>query len=250
MRADCHVMPRILIIEDTPANLQLTLAILEGAGHTTLSAPTAEQGLRMASAEPVELILMDMRLPGIDGMTATRLLKEDPRTRHIPIIALTASAMKGDEQRMRARHQDRAGTGRRAPPLRGLPRQPARPDRLGREQPASLAATRAGIPRTRLDAPAEIRHPPARLGRWGLRGALLELPELARAGRARHPAPDHPPRRGRDRVRSPAPAWCRAGQGHTGAARRDRARRSRGLRAGGTGGQGQRATAGPQHRLA
>ena len=95
-------MPRILIIEDTPANLQLTMAILEGAGHTTLSAPTAEQGLRMASVEPVELILMDMRLPGIDGMTATRLLKEDPRTRHIPIIALTASAMKGDEQRMRA----------------------------------------------------------------------------------------------------------------------------------------------------
>lgn len=95
-------MPRILIIEDTPANLQLTMAILEGAGHTTLSASTAEQGLRMASAEPVELILMDMRLPGIDGMTATRLLKEDPRTRHIPIIALTASAMKGDEQRMRA----------------------------------------------------------------------------------------------------------------------------------------------------
>jgi two-component system cell cycle response regulator DivK len=95
-------MSRILIIEDTPANLQLTMAILEGAGHTTLSAPTAEHGLRIASTEPVDLILMDMRLPGIDGMTATRLLKDDPRTHHIPIIALTASAMKGDEQRMRA----------------------------------------------------------------------------------------------------------------------------------------------------
>lgn len=95
-------MSRILIIEDTPANLLLTMAILEGAGHTTLSAPTAEQGLRLASTEPVELILMDMRLPGMDGMTATRLLKDDPRTSHIPVIALTASAMKGDEERMRA----------------------------------------------------------------------------------------------------------------------------------------------------
>ena len=95
-------MSRILIIEDTPANLQLTMAILEGAGHTTLSAATAEQGLRLASTERVDVILMDMRLPGIDGMTATRLLKDDPRTSHIPVIALTASAMKGDEQRMRA----------------------------------------------------------------------------------------------------------------------------------------------------
>lgn len=94
-------MSRILIIEDTPANLQLTMAILEGAGHLPVSAPTAEHGLRIASTEPVDLILMDMRLPGIDGMTATRLLKEDPRTNHIPIIALTASAMQGDEQRMR-----------------------------------------------------------------------------------------------------------------------------------------------------
>jgi len=92
----------ILIIEDTPANLELTKAILEGAGHTTLSAPSAELGLRIASTEPVDVILMDMRLPGIDGMTATRLLKENPLTQHIPVIALTASAMKGDEQRMRA----------------------------------------------------------------------------------------------------------------------------------------------------
>lgn len=95
-------MSRILIIEDTPANLLLTTAILEGAGHLTVSAPTAEHGLRIASTEPVDVILMDMRLPGMDGMTAIRLLKDDPRTSHIPVIALTASAMKGDEQRMRA----------------------------------------------------------------------------------------------------------------------------------------------------
>ena len=95
-------MSRILIIEDTPANLLLTTAIPEGAGHVTVSATTAEHGLRIASTESIDVILMDMRLPAMDGMTATRLLKDDPRTRHIPIIALTASAMKGDEQRMRA----------------------------------------------------------------------------------------------------------------------------------------------------
>ena len=85
-------MSRILIIEDTPANLLLTTTILEGAGHLTVSASTAEQGLRIASTEPVDAILMDMRLPGMDGMTATRLLKDAPGTSHIPIIALTASA--------------------------------------------------------------------------------------------------------------------------------------------------------------
>ncbi len=95
-------MSRILIIEDTPANLMLTTAILEGAGHAAVSASTAEQGLRIASTESVDLILMDMRLPGMDGMSAVRLIKDDPRTRAIPVIALTASAMKGDEQRMRA----------------------------------------------------------------------------------------------------------------------------------------------------
>lgn len=95
-------MSRILIIEDTPANLLLTTAILQGAGHATVSASTAEQGLRIASTEPIDVILMDMRLPGLDGMAATRLLKDDPRTGHIPVVALTASAMKGDEQRMRA----------------------------------------------------------------------------------------------------------------------------------------------------
>ena len=95
-------MSRILIVEDTPANLQLATAILEGAGHTTLAVPDAEQGLQTAAAQAVDLILMDMRLPGMDGLTATRLLKEDPATLHIPVIALTASAMKGDEERMRA----------------------------------------------------------------------------------------------------------------------------------------------------
>lgn len=95
-------MSRILIVEDTPANLQLATAILESAGHTILAAPDAEQGLEAAASQAVDLILMDMRLPGMDGLTATRLLKEDPGTHHIPIIALTASAMKGDEDRMRA----------------------------------------------------------------------------------------------------------------------------------------------------
>jgi two-component system cell cycle response regulator DivK len=95
-------MARILIIEDTPANLLLTMAILEDAGHAPVAAPDAETGIEIATREPVDLILMDMRLPGLDGFAATRRLHDDPRTRAIPVVALTASAMQGDEAKMRA----------------------------------------------------------------------------------------------------------------------------------------------------
>jgi len=95
-------MPRILIIEDTPANLLLATAILEDAGHTPLAAKDAETGIAIANEGAIDLILMDMRLPGLDGLGATRLLKGDPRTQAIPIVALTASAMIGDEAKMRA----------------------------------------------------------------------------------------------------------------------------------------------------
>lgn len=94
-------MARILIIEDSPANMSLAKAILEDGGHMPIGACDAEQGLVIASTEPLDLILMDMRLPGMDGLAATRLLKSEPRTRDIPVIAVTASAMMGDEQRMR-----------------------------------------------------------------------------------------------------------------------------------------------------
>jgi two-component system cell cycle response regulator DivK len=95
-------MARILVIEDNPDNMVLTVMLLESVGHTVLPAIDAEAGLTIARSERPDLILMDIQLPGMDGLQATALLKQDPVTRVIPVIALTALAMKGDEQRIRA----------------------------------------------------------------------------------------------------------------------------------------------------
>jgi two-component system cell cycle response regulator DivK len=95
-------MAKILIVEDNPTNLTLATFLLESAGHTVLSATDAEAGLTLARAERPSLILMDIQLPGMDGLEATAQLKQDEATRGIPVIALTALAMKGDEERIRA----------------------------------------------------------------------------------------------------------------------------------------------------
>jgi two-component system cell cycle response regulator DivK len=95
-------MARILIIEDNAANLKLAIFLLQSAGHTVLTAMDAEAGLRLARDEHPNLILMDIQLPGMDGLEAIALLKRDDATRAIPVIALTALAMKGDEARIRA----------------------------------------------------------------------------------------------------------------------------------------------------
>ena len=95
-------MARILVVEDNGDNMFLTVMLLESAGHTVLSANDAEAGLTMARAELPDLILMDIQLPGMDGLEATTLLKQDAATRVVPVIALTALAMKGDEERIRA----------------------------------------------------------------------------------------------------------------------------------------------------
>jgi two-component system cell cycle response regulator DivK len=95
-------MARVLIIEDTPANMTLAVFLLQTVDHTVLSATTAEAGITMARDEQPDLILMDVQLPGMDGLEATTLLKGNEATRAIPVIALTALAMKGDEQRIRA----------------------------------------------------------------------------------------------------------------------------------------------------
>mgnify|MGYP000597032645 FL=1 len=92
-------MARVLIIEDNPANLKLASLLLKNARHTVLSAIDAETGLTLARSEQPDLILMDIQLPGMDGLTATTLLKKDPLTAAIPIIALTAMAMKEDQQK-------------------------------------------------------------------------------------------------------------------------------------------------------
>jgi len=93
---------KVLVVEDNAANMALATFLLQSAGHTVLSATDAEAGLTLARAEQPNLILMDIQLPGIDGLAATRLLKGDVLTRAIPVIALTALAMKGDEERIRA----------------------------------------------------------------------------------------------------------------------------------------------------
>jgi two-component system, cell cycle response regulator DivK len=93
---------RILIIEDNVSNMTLATYILESAGHLVVTARDAEAGLAMARAQHPDLILMDIQLPGIDGLQATALLKSDAATRAIPIVALTALAMRGDEDRIRA----------------------------------------------------------------------------------------------------------------------------------------------------
>jgi CheY-like chemotaxis protein len=91
----------ILIVEDNPLNLELARDILEGAGYGVIAAPSANEGLRLARDEQPDLILMDIRLPDLDGMQAVKLLKDDPATKGIPVIALTAQAMRGDEQQAR-----------------------------------------------------------------------------------------------------------------------------------------------------
>jgi two-component system cell cycle response regulator DivK len=92
----------VLIVEDTPANMKLAVFLLQTAGHTVISTTDAEAALTLARDEKPDLILMDIQLPGMDGLEATVLLKRDHATSAIPVIALTALAMKGDEERIRA----------------------------------------------------------------------------------------------------------------------------------------------------
>jgi two-component system cell cycle response regulator DivK len=95
-------MATILVVEDNADNMTLAVLLLRSAGHTVLSATDAEAGLTLARDERPHLILMDVQLPGMDGLEATALLKRDDATRAIPVVALTALAMKGDEERIRA----------------------------------------------------------------------------------------------------------------------------------------------------
>ena len=95
-------MARVLVVEDNPANMTFATFLLTTAGHTVLTATNAEAGLTMAREEQPNLILMDIQLPGMDGLQATAVLKGEETTRDIPVIALTALAMKGDEERIRA----------------------------------------------------------------------------------------------------------------------------------------------------
>lgn len=94
-------MARVLVVEDNAANMKLAVLLLEQAGHEVLQARDAEVGIRLAHEQLPALIVMDVQLPGMSGLTATQRLKADAATRHIKILALTALAMSGDEERIR-----------------------------------------------------------------------------------------------------------------------------------------------------
>lgn len=92
---------KILIIEDNPTNMKLASDVLRRIGkYEVIEAMESNTGIALAQEHLPELILMDIQMPGIDGFTATRMLKSDKTTRHINIIALTALAMKGDKERI------------------------------------------------------------------------------------------------------------------------------------------------------
>jgi two-component system cell cycle response regulator DivK len=92
--------PDVLIVEDNPRNLKLARDILIHAGYRTLEAETAEEGLELARAERPRLVLMDVQLPGMDGIEAMRRLRADAATAGIRVVALTAFAMKDDRERL------------------------------------------------------------------------------------------------------------------------------------------------------
>ena len=90
---------RILLVEDNPVNRRLAEFLLRANGFAVIEARTGEEALHKARGEQPDLIVMDLQLPGMDGFTATRQLKADAATRHIPVIAMTAYAMSGDRER-------------------------------------------------------------------------------------------------------------------------------------------------------
>jgi len=92
----------ILIVEDNEKNRKLERDILQFHGYRTVEADTAEEGIRLAQATPPALVLMDIQLPGMNGIEALHHLRGDPRTRAIPMIAVTAAAMTHDRQTIMA----------------------------------------------------------------------------------------------------------------------------------------------------
>jgi CheY-like chemotaxis protein len=93
---------KILIIEDNPMNMELTTDLLKVSGYVVTQAETAEKGIKMAQSQKPDLIIMDIGLPIMDGLSAAVILKKDEKTKDIPILALTSYAMKGDKEKILA----------------------------------------------------------------------------------------------------------------------------------------------------
>ncbi len=121
----------ILVVDDNAANLKLARVLLVSEGYQVRTAADAEEALRVLESFAPRLILMDVQLPGIDGLQLTRQIKADPRHRNIIVVALTAYAMKGDEEKARAAGCD------------GYVSKPIDPDTL----PVLVAELIAGAPR-------------------------------------------------------------------------------------------------------
>ncbi len=90
---------KILLVEDNPVNRRLAEFLLRSQGYQVRAATTALEAFETIKAERPDLILMDVQLPGMDGLEATRKLKEEPTTRDIPVVAVTSYAMKGDREK-------------------------------------------------------------------------------------------------------------------------------------------------------
>ena len=88
--------PTVLVVEDDPLNLKLVRALLELEGYSVIGASTGERGIELARDHMPDLILMDIQLPGMDGLEVTRRIKRDEGLRHIPVLALSSYAMKQD----------------------------------------------------------------------------------------------------------------------------------------------------------
>jgi CheY-like chemotaxis protein len=90
---------KILVIEDNPLNMKLVKVLLGQAGYDVLEATEAETGIQLIRKHLPDLVLMDVQLPGMDGLTATRIIKEDHELRSTTVVALTSFAMTGDEEK-------------------------------------------------------------------------------------------------------------------------------------------------------
>jgi CheY-like chemotaxis protein len=90
---------RILVVEDNERNLKLVRDVLQFAGYDVIAASSGEQGVALAKERVPDLVLMDLQLPTMDGAEALRMLRDDPLTREIPVVAVTAFAMKDDRER-------------------------------------------------------------------------------------------------------------------------------------------------------
>jgi two-component system cell cycle response regulator DivK len=91
-------MSLVLIVEDNERNLKLVRDVLQVKGYSTIEAGTAEDGIKLASEKKPDLILMDIQLPGMNGIDALKVLRKDPATATIPVVAVTASVMQQDRK--------------------------------------------------------------------------------------------------------------------------------------------------------